>query len=102
MHLHALQTPLLGPTVVKKRLVFAKILAYCNFDFWKRWWPSGESSIARGEGLGRGWVFCKPVCKTLLNLTIFQPDYRGKGYEKSSVQGRVGLKRHSKMLFGVF
>ncbi|KAH7112993.1 hypothetical protein B0J13DRAFT_631344 [Dactylonectria estremocensis] len=59
MHLHALQRPLLGPTTAKKQLVFAKAFAHRDIEFWKRWWFSDESSIARGEGQSRGWIFCE-------------------------------------------
>lgn len=61
MHTLALTRPKLSEIVAAKHLRFAQ--RYINQDsrVWERWIFSDETTIARGDGARREWVFCKLV-----------------------------------------
>jgi hypothetical protein len=61
MHTLALTRPKLSELVTAKRLRFAQRYINQESRVWERWIFSDETTIARGDGARREWVFWKLV-----------------------------------------
>lgn len=60
-HFKAIQRPLLSEDHAYQRFEWAKEHLNKGPEFWNRVIFSDETTIARGSGQRRGWVFCKYV-----------------------------------------
>lgn len=66
MHTHALTRPKLTPLHAENRLKFARQYANRSEDFWKRWIFSDETTIERGQGIKRPWVWAPRVSRATI------------------------------------
>lgn len=60
-HFKALQRPKLTPQVAAKRLAFARLHIRKPLSWWRRVIWSDETTVVKGVGGCRGWVFCQSV-----------------------------------------